>query len=83
MDKPCRNPASRPARKTAPDPAAVYAENAAAEVEGTPHPSALRALGLTIVRLARYHGDDHTPLGVAVQLAVAAYGDGDLPAPVR
>jgi hypothetical protein len=82
MDKPCRNPASRPARKTAPDPAAVYAENAAAEVEGTPRPSALRALGLTVVQLTRYHDHDDDALGRAVRRAVVEHGDGDLPAPI-
>jgi hypothetical protein len=66
-----------------PDPAEVYADNVAAEVDGTPIPSALRALGLTAVFLrGYYYGDnrnDYAALGRAVCQAIDAYGCGDLP----
>lgn len=62
----------------APDPAAIYAQNVADE-DGLRHPSTLRALALTVVQLATYHGSDHAALGLAVQQAITAHREDDQP----
>ena len=57
------------------DPAELYARNWAEEQAGTPTPSPLRALAVTLVQLAAYWGADLAELGDAAHRAIAAHMD--------